>query len=210
VGLEALTLDLNEQDLKSNGKSNLMSMQGESSQSIGLTLVGTQTSDQLTLPQSNQSMFSVGGSHAKTYHLQESEQALTESVQDCGLNTSEPFAHFDHDSCSWRTYQVSLLTLTLDEFSETWPRAGLMLNGTVYQQAPLAPLTDETEYGLLLTPIAMDSQIGISLRDGYVRKTPHSYGSVAEQLLCDHGLRINADFLTMLMGYPNKWTALEP
>jgi hypothetical protein len=39
----------------------------------------------------------------------------------------------------------------LDEFSETWPRAGMTRNGTAYRLQPLAPLTGETGSGLLPT-----------------------------------------------------------
>jgi hypothetical protein len=42
----------------------------------------------------------------------------------------------------------------LAEFSETWPRSGLMRNGTAYQLPPLVRLTDETDCGLWRTPDA--------------------------------------------------------
>jgi hypothetical protein len=40
----------------------------------------------------------------------------------------------------------------LAEFSETWPRSGIMLNGIAYQLEPLAPLTSATGCGLWPTP----------------------------------------------------------
>ena len=88
---------------------------------------------------------------AKICPLPESGQGSTGSAQDSGVNTSEPFAHFDHGSSSWKTYQVCLLTNTWDVFSETWPKAGTMRNGIVSPHVPLVPLTGEIVSGLLPT-----------------------------------------------------------
>ncbi len=49
-----------------------------------------------------------------------------------GLKPSMSFAEYDHDSCLWRTYQVCLLTLMPDEFTETWPKAGMTVDGVGY------------------------------------------------------------------------------
>src|SRR6185503_5376133 len=46
---------------------------------------------------------------------------IDEPDQDSGANTSEPFAHFDPATSSWRTFQGCLLTQQWDEYSETWP-----------------------------------------------------------------------------------------
>jgi DNA (cytosine-5)-methyltransferase 1 len=40
----------------------------------------------------------------------------------------------------------------MDEFSEIWPRSGMMRGGIAYPLQPLAPLTVETGSGLLPTP----------------------------------------------------------
>jgi hypothetical protein len=93
---------------------------------------------------------------AKIYPSPANVPGLTEHGPACGVNTSEPLCSFDPATSSWRTSQVSCLTLTWDEFSETWPRAGTMRNGTVFQQVPSVPLTDETGYGLLPTPTTQE------------------------------------------------------
>lgn len=70
-----------------------------------------------------------------------------------GKRCTGSFAKYDPDSSSWRTSQLCLdggLTL----YSETWPRAGIMQNGIVYQLRPLAPITKGTGSGLLPTPQA--------------------------------------------------------
>ena len=60
-----------------------------------------------------------------------------------------PFALFDPDSHCWRTCQATLVS-DLDRYSQTWPRAGMTLNGTAYLQQPSAPRTSATEYSLSL------------------------------------------------------------
>lgn len=46
-----------------------------------------------------------------------------------GPRPSESFVKWDPDLRSWRTFQVSLLTNTLEPFSGSWPRAGTMSAG---------------------------------------------------------------------------------
>lgn len=66
-----------------------------------------------------------------------------------------PFALFersDPHGAYWRMSQGCFPTLMFDEFSETWPRAGTMLNGIAYRRQPLAPITSEIGSGLWPTP----------------------------------------------------------
>lgn len=58
--------------------------------------------------------------------------AATRTNETCGRQRSTSFAEYDRDTRCWRTSQVSLLTLTPDEYTETWPKAGLMLSGVAY------------------------------------------------------------------------------
>jgi hypothetical protein len=85
--------------------------------------------------------------HAKTSPQLEREKGLTENGQECGEKWHASFTKYDPDSSSWKTHQCSLLG-DLDEFSETWPKWGLMRDGECWEQTHLAPLTDETESGL--------------------------------------------------------------
>ena len=88
-------------------------------------------------------------------HSREQEKALRK-LQGLvfGLNSSEPYAWYDQNTSSWKTYQRSLLTdWTL--FSETFTRQGYMnANGVVFQAALLELATKEIDGGLLPTPIA--------------------------------------------------------
>jgi hypothetical protein len=86
------------------------------------------------------------------------ESALALKVKGlvCGESTGDLLARYDPDSSSWRTSQACLVS-GWEPFSETFPRSGMMLSGTVYQLPPSAHVTDVTEFGLLLpTPIRRD------------------------------------------------------
>jgi hypothetical protein len=81
------------------------------------------------------------------------EQVLMAHEAGYGQNTPASLAKFDRGSCSWRTSQLCL-DGDLDEFSETWPRSGMMLNGTAYQLPTLVPDNFGIEHGLWPTPNA--------------------------------------------------------
>jgi hypothetical protein len=103
-------------------------------------------------------MLYLEGFHAKTSQPQEKVSELTENDLECGEKWRGSFTKYDLDSCSWKTHQCSLLG-DLDEFSETWPRWGLMRDGECWEQQTLAHLIKETEFGLsekLPTPTATD------------------------------------------------------
>lgn len=97
------------------------------------------------------SMSSAEDSHARIFQLQEKERESMESEVGCGVNTSGSFARLDRDSSLWKTSQRSLFE-GLIEFSETWPKAGLMRNGTAYQRVSLVRNIEEIESGLWPTP----------------------------------------------------------
>lgn len=76
-----------------------------------------------------------------------------------GLKPSAAFASWDRDTSCWRTIQASLLSDTSDEYSETYPRAGIASDGMLYQQKPVAPRIYGNGSGLSgqwPTPLARD------------------------------------------------------
>ena len=89
----------------------------------------------------------LAASLAKTSQPPEKAQESTESGAGCGLTWPESFARWDRDTALWKTPQCSLLA-GLDEFSETWPRWGMMRDGECSVQSMPAHLTSETESGL--------------------------------------------------------------
>lgn len=94
----------------------------------------------------------------------------------CGLPPSSAFASYDRLTSSWRTSQGSLLTNTWEEFSETWPRAGIVSDGLVWEQTMLADSTEENEFGFshIPTPTASDG----TMADRGFRKTQVKEGSL--------------------------------
>ncbi len=104
----------------------------------------------------------------KTSAQPERAQESTESAAECGRTWPESFARWDRDTASWKTPQSSLLA-GLDEFSETWPRWGMMRAGECSAQSMPAHLTNETESGLWPTPRAQDRE---GLKAGLNRDSP--------------------------------------
>lgn len=98
-------------------------------------------------------------SHAKTSAPQERGLGLTESEAVCGWKWPGSLAKYDPSSRSWKTRQCSLLG-GLTEFSETWPRWGLMRVGEFSELTTLAPHTDVSEFGLWPTPRRTDADRG--------------------------------------------------
>jgi hypothetical protein len=75
-----------------------------------------------------------------------------------------PFALFKRSGPNgsyWRMSQGCFPSLMFDEYSETWPRAGMMQNGIAYQLRPLAPITREIASGLWATPVSSDFKVGV-------------------------------------------------
>lgn len=145
-------------DSQPNGKSKLTPIATESSLNIGLPFLDTETSEQWTGAQLNPSMSCAEDSPAKISALLENELGLTEPEADCGVNISEPLCHFDPAMSSWRTSQVSLLTLTWDVYLETWPRAGTMRNGIAFQHPQSVPSISEIGCGSWPTPRKSDGK----------------------------------------------------
>lgn len=107
---------------------------------------------------------SAEGSPARTSASRARAQGSLGSAAAYGASSPVLLASFDPNSSSWRTSQrcwVEGWTV----FSETWPRSGLMRNGTAYRLPPLAPLTGGTECGLLPTPEASNTKL-VALRSG--------------------------------------------
>jgi len=96
------------------------------------------------------------GFHAKTSALPETARGLTESAAECGATWPASLAKLDRATSSWKTAQLSLLG-GLDEFSQTWPRWGLMRNGECLERQTLVPRTSESASGLWQTPVADDA-----------------------------------------------------
>lgn len=87
----------------------------------------------------------------------------------CGLKCFESFAKLNPDGSWLKTYRGCsqfLLDGSLEKWSETWPRAGIVSSGIAFRLPPLEPLTREIESGLsvprLPTPRATEHKGGYS------------------------------------------------
>lgn len=52
----------------------------------------------------------------------------------CDLQLSHISAQYDPNCVSWKTFQLLLFQDTLESFSETWPKQGIIQDGKFYQQ----------------------------------------------------------------------------
>ena len=125
-------------------------------------------------------MSSQEDSPAKTSQPLEDRQALKASAVDYGQSAPVFLGSFDPGTLSLKTSQTCLTEtgeIGLSEYSETFPRSGMMRNGTVYQLPRLALTTTEIGSGLLPTPTATANQGAPSMQERYSR--PHFWRTPA-------------------------------
>jgi hypothetical protein len=113
---------------------------------------------------------------AKTSQQPGEAQELTEPDPECGHTWQELLARYDRATSLWKTPQCSLLG-DYTEFSETWPRWGLMRDGVSYQRQTLVRPTGETESGLWLMPTPTTNPEAPN--HGSNSKGPHNLKEVA-------------------------------
>jgi len=144
----------------------------------------------------------------------------------CGRKPSNLLASYDRDSHSWKMSQISLLTNTLDKFSETWPKSGMIVNGILYQQPSLVPHTwdgdclcwlsrptasmtvpsEQTrESNRLPSPAETTGQF--YLRCGNLIPTPGGNQQLPE---IGSSSIMAPQYAEWLMGWPIGWTDLKP
>ena len=134
---------------------------------------------------------SVEDSHANPSASQESDSPKRTNAG-CGPSSHDAFAYYDPDSHCWRTCQGSFLP-DLETYSETWPRSGMMRNGTAYRRPPLVPRTYVTEFSLWATPTVNDAK-------------SRGTSSLGRSLAREVGGYPNPEFCEWLMGFPPNWT----
>lgn len=142
---------------------------------------------------------------AKMLASQAVERVLLAHEADCGPSSPDWLASFDHGSSSWRTSQ-HCLDGELAEFSETWPRSGMMRNGTAYRLPTLVPDNFGTECGLWPTPNATAFKGGRqSPRRGVKNPERNNWQDWCSLVL---GQRYPVpETAEQVMGYPEGYTA---
>lgn len=114
--------------------------------------------------------------------------------------SSESLALFDQNSSTWRMSQQSLLTDS-EQFSGTWPRSGMLVNGRVYELPTVGPRMRETDGGVFFpTPTSHDAKKG-AYPSEYRRNTP----GIAVIL----GGKPSPTFQEWQMGWPINHSALK-
>ena len=152
---------------------------------------------------------SPGDFHAKICQQRENRKALLRQAdQDYGGRSTDLLAKYDPDTQSLRTSQNCLMAQILNqgsglaEYSETWPRGGMMRNGNVYRRALLTHPMYVTGCGLYPTPQASDN-----------RKCLSAFHSLRNpKFLPELGRKdqwINPEFSEWLMNFPINWTDLK-
>ena len=151
-------------------------------------------------------------SHARMCHwLAEEPESKEEHAADCGLNFSESFALYDHDTSYWKMSQGCFPWVS-DVYSVTWPQSGMMRNGSVYA-LPISDIcTAEKEFSLLPTPTASDV---ISLRMSLVvnknacHRPKFNHIHLSYVLADVFSQYPTAAMYECLMGFPMHWTDIN-
>ncbi|MDE2103491.1 MAG: DNA cytosine methyltransferase [Patescibacteria group bacterium] len=138
--------------------------------------------------------------------------AQPQPVQDSSGRFYKPFAWYDLNTGLWRTWR-QFTGASWDEYSERWPKAGMMLNGIAYRREGLEGGICGKDSTPLPTPVASDykgassgckkiktkeiSMLRYFLHYHYAK--PHQYTTYP-----------NPTLLEKMMGYPIGHTVLKP
>ena len=133
-----------------------------------------------------------------------------------GPSSPASFASLSRDGL-WLKMSSGYCQVTMDSsleaFSATWPRSGMVRNGTAYELVPLVPRINESASLSWPTPTASDWRNGSAnkvdrwLKDR-ARPTPNLRDFVAHQTGTNTG-HLNPAWLEWLTGFPIGWTDCE-
>lgn len=153
----------------------------------------------------------VADSLAKTYQFPETGPDWTAKGQGYGEKWRGLLAKYNPDTHSLKTAQLSLLE-DLTGCCATLPRWGLMLDGELYPQPMLVPITSERESGYWPTPTATDYKGSPGEKRLKERMAESCRGVRLPEELARRGDvgQLNPDWVEWLMGWPIGQTALKP
>ncbi len=163
----------------------------------------------------NRSISSLAASRARTSRAPGPAWGLQAGDPGFGPNTPGLFATYDRLSGSWKTLRPCSGGEST-AYSGTWPRSGMMRNGTCSLRRPSAPRTCVSGLSLLPTPAAIE---GEPVRQ-YLRQeeTWRSTGNLTARLIgMVYGLKDRdprpplrliavPSFVEWMMGVPHGWT----
>ncbi len=157
----------------------------------------------------------LAGFPAKTSAAAARKKASGASAAGSGRKCYASFARLDRATSSWRTSQRCLVE-GWEQFSQTWPKQGLMLDGECWELPTLVATSSASGSGLWPALKASDGDQYSKNLDYFKRRA-----EVAADLPVVVGLttpptpqgyygRINPVFAEWLMGWPIGWTGFAP
>ena len=180
---------------------------GNETESLSHSRSGMTCEPSMAINGEERSMSSQEDSLAKTLAAQAKEPESTESEADYGKSLPASLAKYDPDTSSWRTHQCSLFG-GLEEFSETWPRWGMMRDGECWGLTMSERLISESGSGFWPTITARD------YRNSSSRERNNKEGLDLIGFLCritgERAIRLLPSFAEAFQGFPTGWTGLEP
>lgn len=159
-----------------------------------------------------------GDFHANPTALQENVWHLMTSVI-CGENFTECFARLAPDG-SWERMYQDYLQVKMDgfsdEFSETWPKWGVLHGGYLFQPTIRELNSLGREFALWPRPIASDGKAWtLSKRDSPMVSIRKCWRNGKEDRTIYYHIQSGlsapqaADINEMMMGFPKGWTDLN-
>ncbi len=155
-------------------------------------------------------MSSAEDSHAKISVQQAEVQGLTANDLDCGPKCEGSFARYHLATSSWKTRQC-LLVGGLAEYSEIWPRWGMMRDGECFRLETLEHDTSVKGFGFSL-PTMGKCEFKGSSRRRYLGSLHFRGAKMSEGLrICETDQSYtHPGFAEEVMGWPIMWTELAP
>ena len=171
---------------------------------------------------------SMRDSLARIFRLLETRQVLAKE-RDRGFTVKSCAAlmKYDQATYSWRTYQRSLET-EWEQFSEIWPRAGILADGVVYVH-PMSELATEEIVGgywptpclpgnggsngkrklkrMIATPKVQDSRHALTRNKNAIQNELKESNLGEYITKISGGGKLNPTWVGWLMGFPIGWTS---
>jgi len=148
-------------------------------------------------------MWYQGDSPVRTYQepAQGKDSRAVEAA--CGLKWPESLAKYSPGTYSWRTAQCSLFG-GLEEFSETWPRWGMMRDGECWALDPVVDQWNASGCGLPAPRKSMGK------RGWGISNVKPRYSEELEANARRFGYKPHPSVLEWSMGWIPTWTRLVP
>lgn len=155
-------------------------------------------------------------SRARTYPRQIAKDgASMGSAVDYGERWPESLAKYDRDTSSWKTRQRSFFG-EWEEFSETWPKWGMMRNGELLERSTPDFSTNVIAYGFLPTIVKSDIKAA-KLKLSSVHKILKRGRDKIQHLRIAYLWKAMGLpswtwplIAEVMMGWPTQWTDLRP